>query len=430
MRFVKLLALTGLILFFFDAGANPQWLLGQTLVSKVGDFSSLPQPAPQPAPKLTSLKEALGTLENAYGVRFLYEEAVVHGKTVVPLAKLSKSFDEDLRQVMGDNHLTYARVGNSTIVIMPKEQEPPAEPMAPAGGTIKGQVRDATGQPLAFALMTLDNTSLGDAADHNGEFEIANVPPGTYTLRVRMLGYRPESASVTVSEGATATQNFDLVDDALMMSGVVVTGTLTPRPKLESTVAISTLAPRSIEQAAPRSTTEMLRYIPGFTRVESSGGEVNQNISIRGILGVEYVMFMEDGMPVFPTMHTFFMNADNLFRPDENIATVEVVRGGSSALFGSNTPRAIINFVNKTGGPEMGGTLKASAATEGLARYDFNLNGPLGENWRFNLGGFYRYDHGVRDPVYPGIRGGQFKGNVTRMLDNGYIRASFKFSPM
>jgi hypothetical protein len=27
---------------------------------------------------------------------------------------------------------------------------------------------------------------------------------------------------------------------------------------------------------------------------------------MRGILGVEYVMFMEDGLPVFPTMHTFF----------------------------------------------------------------------------------------------------------------------------
>ena len=51
----------------------------------------------------------------------------------------------------------------------------------------------------------------------------------------------------------------------------------------------------------------MLRYVPGFTRVESSGGEVNENITMRGILGVEYVMFMEDGMPVFPTMHTFFM---------------------------------------------------------------------------------------------------------------------------
>jgi outer membrane receptor protein involved in Fe transport len=171
----------------------------------------------------------------------------------------------------------------------------------------------------------------------------------------------------------------------------------------------------------------MLRYVPGFTRVESSGGEVNQNISMRGILGVEYVAFLEDGLPVFPTMHTFFMNADNLFRFDTNIERMEVVRGGSSPLFGSNTPGAIVNFINKTGGDEFGGTMRATGATKGLARYDLNMNGPFGNDWRFNLGGFYRYDHGVRDPGYPGIRGGQLKGNITRLLDNGYLRFSAKY---
>jgi hypothetical protein len=70
--------------------------------------------------------------------------------------------------------------------------------------------------------------------------------------------------------------------------------------------------------------------------------------------------------------------------------------------------------------------MKASTATGGLARYDFNVNGPLGDRWRFNMGGFYRYDRGVRDPGFSGIRGGQFKANVTRFLDNGYLRASLK----
>jgi iron complex outermembrane recepter protein len=195
---------------------------------------------------------------------------------------------------------------------------------------------------------------------------------------------------------------------------------------LDASVAVTTLTATEIEAAAPRSTTEMLRYVPGFTRVESSGGEVNQNISIRGILGVEYVAFMEDGLPVFPTMHTFFMNADNLFRYDTNIERLEVVRGGSSPLFGSNTPGAIVNFINKSGGSEFGGVMRATAATQGLARYDLNMNGPFGDDWRFSLGGFYRYDHGVRDPGFPGIRGGQLKGNITRLLDNGYLRFSVK----
>ena len=130
----------------------------------------------------------------------------------------------------------------------------------------------------------------------------------------------------------------------------------------------------------------MLRYVPGVTRVESSGGEVNQNLVIRGILNQEFVMFMEDGMPVFPTMHTFFMNADNLFRFDTNIERMEVVRGGASALFGSNTPGAIVNFINKTGGDRFGGTTRVTGGTQEYARYDLNANGPVGDDWR---SGFY-----------------------------------------
>ena len=294
-------------------------------------------------------------------------------------------------------------------------------------GTVSGTVTNDQGAPLAGVQVTVEGTGLGAVSRDNGEYVIAHVPVGTRTIRVRFVGYRPQSIPVTVAADQRAAGNFKMVEDPLSLSSVVVTGTATPRVNEEASVAISTLTPELIDQAAPRSTTEMLRYVPGFTRVESSGGEVNENITMRGILGVEYVMFMEDGLPVFPTMHTFFMNADNLFRPDENIDEMEVVRGGSSALYGSNTPGAIANFINKTGGPELHGTFKVSAATQGLARYDFNTNGPLGDDWRFNVGGFYRYDRGVRDPGFPGISGGQLKANITRLLSNGYVRVTGKY---
>jgi outer membrane receptor protein involved in Fe transport len=293
-------------------------------------------------------------------------------------------------------------------------------------GNINGKITDQQNQPVAFANVLIIGTTIGAASDVEGNYTISNVPAGTHDLRASAVGYRAVVVSITVTAGGTLTQNFTLVADILNLEGVVVTGTITPRTKLESTVAISTLSAKEIEQASPRSTTEVLRYVPGFTRVESSGGEVNQNITMRGILGVEYVMFMENELPVFPTMHTFFMNADNLFRVDENVQTMEVIRGGNSALFGSNTPGAIVNIIDKTGGSELGGSIKVQGGTELFARYDFNVNGPLAEDWRFNLGGFYRYDQGVRDPGFPGIAGGQIKANITRLLDNGYVRASIK----
>jgi len=300
-----------------------------------------------------------------------------------------------------------------------------AQQPAPTG-TVSGRVVDEAGAGVANAQIYIDRPALGTQTRANGEYTLTRVPPGSYTLHSRLLGFKPESTSVTVSANAQATANFTMRHDPLQLETMVLTGTSTPRVNLDASVAVTTLTATEVAAAAPRSTTEMLRYVPGFTRVESSGGEVNQNVSIRGILGVEYVSFMEDGLPVFPTMHTFFMNADNLFRFDANIDRMEIVRGGSSPLFGSNTPGAIVNFINKTGGDVFAGTMGAQAGTEGLARYDLNLNGPFGDDWRFNVGGFYRYDHGVRDPGFPGIRGGQAKANITRLLNNGYLRFSVK----
>ncbi|HET8622024.1 MAG TPA: TonB-dependent receptor [Gemmatimonadales bacterium] len=294
-------------------------------------------------------------------------------------------------------------------------------------GSISGNVVDEQGAGLPNVQVTVEGLTVGAQTRADGGYLLARVPVGARTLRARLIGYRPQTASVTVTAGQTISQDFTMTRDPLQLEDVVVTGTQTPRTNLEASVAVTTLTASEIEVANPRSTTEMLRLVPGFTRVESSGGEVNQNITMRGILNEQFVAFLEDGMPVFPTMHTYFMNADNLFRFDTNIEQMEVVRGGSSPLFGSNTPGAIVNFINKSGGPEFAGTMRATGGTQGLGRYDLNINGPFGEDWRFNVGGFYRYDHGVRDPGFPGIRGGQVKGNITRLLDNGYLRFSVKY---
>ena len=330
-----------------------------------------------------------------------------------------------LRRFDSHPHLGLLAAALATVVLFAGVRPAGAQEAGPTG-SIAGKVTDDRGTPISGVQITLKGLPQGAQTRADGSFVIVGVPAGEQVVQAGSLVYRSATGTVAVLAGQRAQQDFTLAPDPLNLAALVVTGTQVPRMKQDASVAVTTLASTEVEQAAPRSTTELLRYVPGFTRVESSGGEVNENITMRGILGVEYVMFMEDGLPVFPTMHTFFMNADNLFRPDENLERVEVVRGGSSALFGSNTPGAIVNFINKTGGAELGGAMKATTATAGLARYDFDVGGPFSRDWRFNVGGFYRYDHGVRDPGYPGIRGGQIKANVTRELEHGYIRASFK----
>lgn len=293
-------------------------------------------------------------------------------------------------------------------------------------GIIQGTVSDVDGHVISGAKVELDPTQLAAVTDPAGKYRIKNIPAGNYLLRTTAQSYVSQTAQISLVAGQTMTQNIVLEIDLLTAEQIVVTGTATPEKKIESTTSISSVNTDEIREAAPRSTTEFLRRVPGFTRVESSGGEVNQNLNVRGFLIVSSISIEEDGVPVYPTMDIAFMNADNLIRLDENIERVEILRSGSSPIFASSSAGAIINFINKTGGDKLHGAFMGAAGTAGLGRVDFDLNGPLSPDWRFNAGGYYRYDHGVRDPGYTGTQGGQIKANVTRLLSNGFFRISYK----
>jgi len=313
----------------------------------------------------------------------------------------------------------------------------PAPAPAPAqtqaqGGTVQGQVTAAYGDPLWGVVVAVRGTKQSVQTDMKGNYTLTGLAPGERTLEVRGEGFMSQSRKVTVSADAPVQANFSLELDLLAVEEIVVTAQ-TPDRKVRSSTAISTLNAEEIKARMPRNTADLMRIVPGFY-VESSGGEVGGNLFVRGLPAdgsYRYVSLMEDGMPVFDSTELFFVNNDIFFRVDENIERMEAVRGGTSALYGSNAPGGVVNFINKTGGDKLAGTFRASTATAGLYRLDGNVNGPIGDDWRFSVGGFYRFDNGVRYPGFPASNGGQFKGSLLRTFHtdklDGHARVTFKY---
>lgn len=231
-----------------------------------------------------------------------------------------------------------------------------------------------------------------------------------------------EVAPADPAATATATDVIDL-------DMFVVTAVSRPdKSKLESSVSVSTLPMEKIELFTPRNTAELFRSLPGI-RVESTSGEGNSNLTIRGLPladgGSRYVQFQEDGLPVVEFGDMSFGNADTLFRSDSTIGNVEAVRGGSAAIFASNSPGGVINMISKTG-QTAGGTV---ALTYGIdfdtKRAEFNYGSPISKDLRFNVGGFYRTGEGQRT-TGTNDGGGQIKLNVTKDLSAGYVRLYLK----
>ncbi|MFC3655015.1 TonB-dependent receptor plug domain-containing protein [Xanthomonas hyacinthi] len=219
--------------------------------------------------------------------------------------------------------------------------------------------------------------------------------------------------------------------DVVSLDSVFVTGTATAKSKLKSSVSVSTVGAEAIEQSAPRTTAEIFRNIPGI-RSESSGGEGNANIAVRGLPvasgGAKFLQLQEDGLPVLEFGDIAFGNADIFLRADDSLERIEAIRGGSASTFASNSPGGIINFISKTG-EIAGGSVGLSRGVGGYdnTRLDFDYGAPFAEHWQFNVGGYYRRGDGVRDAGYATDKGGQLKANLTRLFDNGYVRVYAKY---
>ncbi len=89
--------------------------------------------------------------------------------------------------------------------------------------TIRGVVIDAeSGAPIVSASVFIANTTLGDATDAQGAFEITRVPPGTHQLVVSIIGYETQTRSIRVTAATRDSQNFSLKPKTLETPAIEV----------------------------------------------------------------------------------------------------------------------------------------------------------------------------------------------------------------
>lgn len=213
-------------------------------------------------------------------------------------------------------------------------------------------------------------------------------------------------------------------DAAAANDEIVVTGTAGGGiNRQDAAFAITSINSDAIERAAPNSTADLFKVIPGVS-AESSGGQNGANIFVRGYPSggdAEFVTLTVQGVPFFSPPTLSFLENTQLIRIDETIERVEAVRGGTGALFGNGQPGLTVNFVQKEGGRDFEGLVKASITDYGDLRGDMLLSGPLGENTSFMVGGYYSSGEGIRSPGFTAEKGGQITANIRHDLDKGSL---------
>jgi len=221
------------------------------------------------------------------------------------------------------------------------------------GASITGKITDDNSVPLVGANVTIDALNASVGSNTAGQFTItipgARVSGQSVVLRVRAIGYTPQTRTITITAGAS-TQNFSLSPDINKLSQVVITGVTagTEQKKLPFVVAQVSEADMPVPNSNPLA--ELQGKVTGANIVSASGrpGSVPA-IVLRGPQSINATgrdqspMFIVDGVEQIASASLSDINPDDI----ENI---EVVKGAAAAsLYGSRAGYGVISVTTKSG---------------------------------------------------------------------------------
>lgn len=206
-------------------------------------------------------------------------------------------------------------------------------------GSIKGQVTDAeTGEPIFQAGVRVVGTYFAQVTTFNGQFNIEDVPPGDYSVKVEILGYGTQQINgVTVVAGEETEINFKMEGSRDVLEEVTVIG---QKNQVDLEVAGSeiTIRQTEISQMNVRDVQEVVAMQAGITKTQDG-------LQIRGarVYETEYIV---DGISAQdPLAGTGF----GVNVASSSVSSIDVITGGAGAEFGGGSSGVINTKIREAG---------------------------------------------------------------------------------
>jgi|LSQX01.2.fsa_nt_gb outer membrane receptor for ferrienterochelin and colicins len=209
---------------------------------------------------------------------------------------------------------------------------------------IFGHVIDAeTGEHLPYAFIFLSDLDKHTQSDSTGHYMLTNLPEGRHKVKVSVMGYLVHQGFIYAERGKTIEYNFALSKGENQIEEIVVTGNRYYTKKRETGQIVNVTSPKLFASTMAVNPAGVLDFQPG-SRVEFNCTNCGlPSLRING-LGGEYTQILLDSRPIFSPLSMVY-GLEQL--PSSMIERVETVRGGGSALFGSNAIAGTVNIITK-----------------------------------------------------------------------------------
>ncbi|MCB0431376.1 MAG: TonB-dependent receptor [Flavobacteriales bacterium] len=209
-------------------------------------------------------------------------------------------------------------------------------------GTIKGKVTSESGA-VPFAHVGLEETEFAQPANDQGCFELAAIPPGEYSLYVSAVGYKTYHRKVSVRSNDTLVVKVTMTEFASQLGEVVVTGTMKETFIEASPVKVEVITPKFLQAHPTNNVIEALQTVNGVQEQINCGVCGTNDIHINGMEG-PYTLVLIDGMPIMSALATVY-GFNGI--PTSLIRRVEIIKGPSSTLYGTEAVGGVINIITK-----------------------------------------------------------------------------------
>jgi vitamin B12 transporter len=293
---------------------------------------------------------------------------------------------------------------------------------------ITGVVTDSSGGVVPGALVeALSGTQIAAASTtgQDGRYRL-EVPEGSYQIRARLAGFADEIGDL----GARAPVTRDLIlEPAAVGDMLVVTAARTAETRANSTASVAVFTAADLEALGSTSVADVLRIVPGLS-VESNGREgALASLFSRGGES-DYNLVLIDGVRVNNTGGMFDFSRVSA----AEIERVEVVRGGQSALYGSDAMGAVVQIFTKraspSDAPQFSGSLEGG--TFNTWRAHARVAGGAGQRVDYHGGVSYRGTDGAFGDILPEndrFDQAAFDGSIGAVLgDRATVRSGLRYS--
>jgi outer membrane receptor for ferrienterochelin and colicins len=233
------------------------------------------------------------------------------------------------------------------------------------------------GSHIPFATVSIKGTTMGVNTDETGHYQLINLPVGTYTIKAQSVGYKPTEREVTVKAGETVEIKFELGEDLLGLEEVVITADRSETKRTESVTIVNTLSPKLFSSSQSVTLIEGLSFSPGL-RIENNCQNCGfSQVRMNGMEG-PYSQILINSRPIFSGLAGVYGLE---LIPTNMIERIEIVRGGGSALYGSNAIAGVINIILKEA---ITNSYEAGICTS-LTGIGIKESGGIGPDYNVNL---------------------------------------------